>query len=83
MPNRQDVVKQMVKNILNPKKTKKKTNKLKTQIKQMIKTAEKIKFDKLLLTHINPQLLTSLDYVIKQLSFEIGKKPLFAIGEHT
>ena len=74
MTNRQEVVKQMVKNILHPKKTKKKTNKLKTQIKQMIKTAEKIKSDKLLLTHINPQLLTSLDFVIKELSFQIDER---------
>ena len=73
MPNRQDVVKQMAENILNPKKTEKKTDKLNTQIKQVIKTAEKIKSDKLLLRHINPHLLTSLDYIIKHLSFEIGE----------
>ena len=58
MPNRQDAVKkQMVKNILNPKKIEKKTDKLNTQIKQVIKTAEKIKSHELLLRHINPHLL--------------------------
>ena len=63
----------MMKNILIPP-PKKKTDKLNTQIIQVIKNAEKIKSDKLLLKHINPHLLTSLNYHIKHLSFEIDQR---------